>query len=111
MEKKFTRQELYELIWSESMVALSKQYNISDTGLRKLCARMEIPIPLQGHWQKVKHGKVPQKKPLSSNYSGDSKVTLELREPGSGGSTGFQSPLTILHNQILNDHSLTLTVP
>ena len=41
----FTRQELYELVWSESMLSLSKKYNISDTALRKICKRMNIPLP------------------------------------------------------------------
>lgn len=111
MKKKFSRQELYELVWSKSMLALSKEYNISDVGLRKMCRRMEIPVPRLGHWQKVQHGKIPSKKTLSTNYSGDPEVTLELRESGSGGTTGFQSPLTILHNQILCDSSLPLNVP
>ena len=111
MKKKFSRQELYELAWSKSMLALSKEYNISDVGLRKMCRRMEIPVPLLGHWQKVEHGKTPNKKILSANYSGQMEVTLELREPGSGGTTGFQSQLTILHNQILSDPSLPLSVP
>lgn len=111
MKKKFSRQELYELVWSKSMLALSKEYNISDVGLRKMCRRMEIPVPLLGHWQKVEHGKAPNKKILSANYSGQMEVTLELREPGSGGTTGFQSQLTILHNQILSDPSLPLSVP
>lgn len=110
MEMKFNRQELYELVWSKSMLALSKEYNISDVGLRKLCKRMKIPVPLVGHWQKVQHGRTPTKKALLSDYSGDEDVTLQLREPGSGGATGFESPLTILHHQILNDPSLPLTV-
>ena len=30
-----TRSQLYELVWKEPMLALSKQFDISDVGLRK----------------------------------------------------------------------------
>ena len=52
-----TRSQLYELVWKEPMLALSKQFDISDVGLRKMCARLNIPVPKAGHWQKVKFGK------------------------------------------------------
>lgn len=111
MEKKFTRFELYELVWSEPMVALARRYLISDTGLRKLCRRMEIPIPNIGHWQNVQHGKTRKRKPLIVNLLVNQEVTLKLRVQGSGGVTGVESPLTILHHQILADKTLPLTVP
>ena len=38
---------MYDLVWSEPMLSLSKKYNISDVGLRKTCIRMSIPMPGQ----------------------------------------------------------------
>lgn len=32
-----TRQQLFDLVWKESLLSLSKQYLISDVGLRKIC--------------------------------------------------------------------------
>jgi hypothetical protein len=59
-----TREELYDLVWSLPMLSLSKKYEISDTGLRKICWRMNIPLPQAGHWQKIRFGKKPVKFPL-----------------------------------------------
>ncbi len=56
-EIKLTRKKLYDLVWTESILSLSKKLNISDIGLRKICIKMNIPIPLAGHWMKVKYGK------------------------------------------------------
>ena len=41
MEK--TRQELFELVWSMPMTKLSKQFEFSDVGLRKICVKHQIP--------------------------------------------------------------------
>ena len=46
----FTREELYELVWSEPLTRLAKKYNISDNGIRKKCKKMNIPLPKVGHW-------------------------------------------------------------
>jgi hypothetical protein len=37
MEK--TKQELFELVWSMPMTKLSKQFELSDVGLRKICVK------------------------------------------------------------------------
>jgi hypothetical protein len=55
MEK--TRQELFELVWSMPMTKLSKQFELSDVGLRKICVKHQIPLPLQGHWTRKQFGK------------------------------------------------------
>ncbi|MCX6272615.1 MAG: hypothetical protein NTU44_15625 [Bacteroidetes bacterium] len=78
-EIKFTRQDLYELVWSESMLSLSKRYDISDNGLRKICKRMEIPLPANGHWQKVQYGKDVIKQKLPKNSTVEQEVTLQHR--------------------------------
>ncbi len=38
MAHHFTRQALYELVWSEPMQHLAKKFSISDRGLAKICA-------------------------------------------------------------------------
>jgi hypothetical protein len=55
MEK--TRQELFELVWSMPMTKLSKQFELSDVGLRKICIKNQIPLPPQGHWTRKQFGK------------------------------------------------------
>jgi hypothetical protein len=86
---KLSRKELYDLVWSESMLSLSKKYAISDVGLRKKCRSFEIPIPNAGYWAKVKFGKkVIPRRPLGE-YQGDQIVTLKLRD-------GSEKPSLIL---------------
>lgn len=48
-----TRQELYEQVWFKPMVTLSKEYSLSDNGLRKICKKYDVPIPPMRHWQEV----------------------------------------------------------
>ena len=62
MEK--TRQELFELVWSMPMTKLSKQFELSDVGLRKICVKHQIPLPLQGHWTRKQFGKEAAKPEL-----------------------------------------------
>jgi hypothetical protein len=80
MEKEtFNRNELYDLVWSVPLLILSKKYAISDVGLRKICMKMEIPLPKAGHWQKLKFNKKLDQPKLPSNYNGDKEITLSLR--------------------------------
>ena len=81
---KFTRQELYDLVWSESMLSLAKEYAISDVGLRKKCRNLEIPLPNNGYWAKVQYGKkVIERRPLGE-FKGEQTVVLTLREDEEG---------------------------
>ncbi len=70
----FTREQLYDLIWSASLLTLSKKYNISDVGLRKMCIRMVIPLPMVGYWNKVKAGKTVELKKLPTKYNVEKQV-------------------------------------
>lgn len=57
MTKTFSRQELYDLVWSEPMRDLAKKHDISDRGLAKACANANIPVPERGYWNKLQAGK------------------------------------------------------
>lgn len=68
MEK--TRQELFELVWSMPMTKLSKQFELSDVGLRKICVKHQIPLPLQGHWTRKQFGKeAPRLELIDKDYN------------------------------------------
>ena len=54
---KKTRQELFELVWSMPMTKLSKPFEISDVGLKKICVKHQIPLPPQGYWTRKEFGK------------------------------------------------------
>jgi hypothetical protein len=40
---------------------------------------MSIPLPQNGHWQKIQFGKKADKPSLAVNYTGDQEITLTLR--------------------------------
>lgn len=108
---KLTREELYNMVWSESMLSLSKKYSISDVGLRKKCKKMEIPLPDMGYWACVQFGKkTPGRKPLKK-YSGDQYVYLNLREEGDKVKNHDLKSITSLQDEILNDPMVNLKVP
>lgn len=56
MAQKFTRQQLYELVWSEPISVVAKRVGISDVGLRKNCVAMNIPVPERGYWARKRAG-------------------------------------------------------
>jgi hypothetical protein len=57
MQRDFTRQELYDLVWLEPMQKLAKRFEMSDTGLAKICRSADIPRPPRGFWAKLAAGK------------------------------------------------------
>ena len=38
------------------LTKLSKKYNLSDNGLRKVCKALSIPLPPKGHWARIASG-------------------------------------------------------
>jgi len=50
------REELYEEAWSVPLSQLCEKYGLSDNGLRKVCKRLNVPVPARGYWAKVEAG-------------------------------------------------------
>lgn len=55
--KFFSREQLYREVWQNTFTALSKQYSLDATSIRKTCERLHIPFPPVGYWSKVTFGK------------------------------------------------------
>lgn len=106
-----SRHELYNLVWSEPLLGLSKRYNISDNGLRKICIRMNIPLPKSGHWQKIDHGKQVRIIELPNDYSGENEVTLEVMTDESKRRTTITEEIKKLQLQIESEMKEQLVVP
>lgn len=107
-----SRKELYDLVWQESMLSLSKRYNISNVGLRKMCIRMEIPVPPSGYWTKVQFGKKVKKTALPANYIGEETVKLQLRDENNpAADRNSPSPRTLKIQEEERDESLSLQIP
>ncbi|MFO0847978.1 MAG: hypothetical protein U0871_05370 [Gemmataceae bacterium] len=58
------RQELYERVWTTPMVAVCRDYGISNVGLAKVCRRHKIPCPPRGYWARKYSGQSVRRTPL-----------------------------------------------
>jgi hypothetical protein len=106
----FTREQLHDLVWSEPLLTLSKKYNISDVGLRKICIRLNIPLPKNGHWQKVQYGKKVAKTPLPF-IDKEEVIAFGIRDGNSVEIVKELSPLKVLQKEIEDQLGDKLEVP
>lgn len=106
-----SRQELYQMVWKEPMTKLAKQYGLSDNGLRKVCIKMQIPLPKAGHWMKVQAGKKVIIPPLSSDYTGEQEVKLTVDKDGAFSEEGTVPSIQFLENELKNSLGDLLLVP
>ena len=110
--KEFTRQELYDLVWSTPLRTLAIKYVVSDNGLRKMCRKYNVPLPSQGHWQKLRYGKKSRAKKLpAAEKFKDVFISLDEREATDGSEDHYFTRLTRLTKEIEKDDSLPLLVP
>jgi len=73
----FTRQELFDLVWSAPTRSVAKQLGISDVGLAKACRRANLLLPPRGYWAKLAAGKKVVRPDLPARLPGMSdKVVL-----------------------------------
>lgn len=78
MSTRFTRRELYDLVWSKPMIHLAKEIGVSDVALHKTCRRQNIPNPPLGWWAKKAAGKPVTQIPLPETEN-DDRVTITVR--------------------------------
>jgi hypothetical protein len=62
----YTRQQLHDLVWSGPMRDVSTKLGLSDNGLRKHCVKAFVPLPPQGHWNKLQAGHKVKTTPLAA---------------------------------------------
>ncbi|PTQ92403.1 hypothetical protein C8P68_1123 [Mucilaginibacter yixingensis] len=106
----FDRQQLYDLVWSTSLLTLSKKYLISDVGLRKICKRMGVPMPVAGYWAKVQHGHKPKVTSLPPVHSGQVKVSLYLRDEAHPALVDGMTPVAAMQQLIERECAAELRV-
>lgn len=112
MEKKktkFTRKEIYDLIWEKPFTTIAKEYNISDNSLRKICKKYKITYPKAGHWMKVKHGVKIKKGQYKEIEEWKDKV-FDFEERGSFENSG-QYKYKCLLDEIKDNNAEYLNVP
>lgn len=62
----FTREEMFERVWSTPLLQLAKEIGVSDVALGKACRRAKIPLPGRGYW--AKDAKTRHKPKLPANH-------------------------------------------
>lgn len=77
-----SREELYEKVWQTTLSHLAQQFGICGTGLAKICRRMNVPYPPQGHWAKLAAGKKVAPIPLpAAGPATPSRVSIAPTPP------------------------------
>jgi len=77
MATTFTREKLYEMVWSEPRKTLAPKLGLSDVGLAKACRRANIPLPERGYWARKQAGKPVSIRVLPPRFPG-TKDIVEL---------------------------------
>lgn len=66
-----TRDELYDLVWTEPTQNIAKRFNVSGSYLARVCERLKIPTPAKGYWAKHAAGKIMARPALPEPRVGD----------------------------------------
>jgi hypothetical protein len=103
-----TREELYDLVWSEPMSQLAKKFGLSDVGLAKICRSVLIPVPERGYWAKRQAGKQTTIRPLPPRGLGMSGH-LSLDFPESLASNASQDDQDIAPPPVFPDDIAEIT--
>jgi hypothetical protein len=106
-----TRQELYDLVWDNPLSKLAKKYNLCDNGLRKVCKKLDIPLPKNGHWQKIQYNKKVSKEKLPLNNTVETSITLKFRDNSETIINGIENELNQLTKEIKNVLKDTIIFP
>jgi len=56
-KNQFTRQEVYDLVWSKPLRHLAEQYKFKENYWKEICTAQNIPVPPLGYWMKIEYGK------------------------------------------------------
>lgn len=72
------REELFEFVWSKPVDTLAKEWGLSGPGLKKICRRLDVPVPPRGYWAKLQAGKPVERPrlPVLPTGKGDHQPTL-----------------------------------
>lgn len=106
-----TREELYNLVWENPLSKLAKKYNLSDNGLRKVCKKLDIPLPKNGYWQKIQFNKKVIKEKLPLNNTVEASITLKFRKNSETVINGEVNELNQLTKEIKNTLKDTIIFP
>lgn len=66
-ENLYEREKLYNEVWDEPVYIVAKRYGVSNVMIKKICKKMNIPVPPPGYWARLQAGQKMKKTPLPSH--------------------------------------------
>jgi hypothetical protein len=106
----FKREELYDQVWSTPMRQLAKEFQLSDSGLAKICRKLNIPRPGRGYWMKKQAGRKVNPTPLPPAKPGAPTQHRVSRWHDPAADLGFgEEAVALLERE--NDPSMAIAVP
>jgi hypothetical protein len=60
----FTREKLYEEVWTRPVAHVARGLNVSDVAVAKICRKLAVPVPGRGYCAKLAAGDTPKRAPL-----------------------------------------------
>lgn len=66
-----SREELYQLVWSQPMTKVAEQFDVSGSYMARVCSILNVPRPERGYWAKLAVNKAPIPLPLPEAQPGD----------------------------------------
>ncbi|HEX8542690.1 MAG TPA: hypothetical protein VF671_13395 [Pseudomonas sp.] len=70
-QNRVQRETLYAEVWATPMLTLAPKYGVSAVFLRRVCVRLDIPIPGRGYWAKRQSGQKLKIPPLPKAKLGE----------------------------------------
>lgn len=108
---KFTRQELYDLVWSSPIRTIASKYAITEHEIKVACNKYNIPTPLTGHWSKLEFGKQVTVIPLPVSVDINQEIIFKAKVDNKGLIIKEESNLKTLQLEIEKQLNSILIVP
>lgn len=75
-----TREQLYDLVWSEPLSALAPVYGMTELSFKRLCIQHSIPMPRSDYWNNIRSGQSQPQPPLPPTKNIDNTITLTVHK-------------------------------
>lgn len=76
-----TREELYELVWSQPTTKVCERFDVSSSYMARVCTLLNVPRPPRGYWAKLAVGRAPATEALPDALPGDQLTWNEKGDP------------------------------
>lgn len=81
--KDFSRQEIYDLIWSKPVAKVAADFGVSEVTVKNHTNNRRIPRPTPRYWSKIASGIKPRMKPLPPSANDVFEIEAQRRTPKS----------------------------